>query len=122
MELIRGSDAPTRRGGENFSGTAWSRVLAGRDTHAPVRLYEVRFEAGARTHWHVHSGVQVLYVLDGTCQAGVRDGSRVEAGPGDLIRIEPGEEHWHGAGPNGPASHLAINIGFETRWLGREGE
>ena len=36
--------------------------------------------------------------------------------PGDIVTADPGEEHWHGAGGNGPMAHLAVAAG-ETYWL-----
>jgi quercetin dioxygenase-like cupin family protein len=44
-----------------------------------------------------------------------RDGTPVSLDPGDLVTALPGEEHWHGAGPNGPMTHLAIQFGV-TAW------
>jgi len=35
---------------------------------------------------------------------------------GDAIVTGPNEEHWHGAGRDGPFAHVVVNIG-ETRWL-----
>ena len=36
---------------------------------------------------------------------------------GDLVIIEAGDEHWHGAAPGGDGVHLAINLGSDTTWL-----
>ena len=36
---------------------------------------------------------------------------------GDVVVVEPGEEHWHGAAPGTVGEHLAINTGGETTWL-----
>ena len=35
----------------------------------------------------------------------------------DIVVIDPGEEHWHGAAPGTDGEHLAINAGSETTWL-----
>ena len=35
---------------------------------------------------------------------------------GDTVSAAPGEEHWHGAGPDGPMSHIAVSIG-DIEWL-----
>ena len=83
----------------------------------PVKLIRVEFPAGARTNWHTHTGVQVLVVLEGRCRFQHLDGPLGEAGAGETIYIPPGEKHWHGATPNGPMVHLAINIGLDTEWL-----
>ena len=44
-----------------------------------------------------------------------RDGTVSTLDAGDLVTALPGEEHWHGAGPDGPMTHLAIQFG-DTAW------
>ena len=83
----------------------------------PVKLFRVEFPAGARTHWHTHTGVQVLVILEGRCRFQHEGGAAGEVGVGETVYIPPGEKHWHGATPDGPMVHLAINIGLETEWL-----
>lgn len=83
----------------------------------PVKLIRVDFPAGARTNWHTHTGVQVLVVLAGRCRFRHQGGPLGEAGVGETIYIPAGEKHWHGATPDAPMVHLAINIGLETEWL-----
>jgi quercetin dioxygenase-like cupin family protein len=36
---------------------------------------------------------------------------------GETIYIPPGEKHWHGASPDAPMVHLAVNVSPETDWL-----
>ena len=36
---------------------------------------------------------------------------------GDVVVIDPNEEHWHGAAAGMAGEHLAINTGSETTWL-----
>ena len=91
--------------------------LLGRDDELPVRLYRVTFGQGARTYWHVHDDVQVLFGLSGTCIVVDRAGNAILLNPVDVATIEPGEEHWHGAAPGTDGEHLAINAGTETTWL-----
>jgi quercetin dioxygenase-like cupin family protein len=100
----------------NFHGTVERRDF-GSIKSPPGTALAVSFEAGARTHWHRHPGGQVLYILEGEARVGVREESAVELTSGDLVNTPPGEEHWHGAGPNGPMTHLAIQFG-DTEWLG----
>jgi quercetin dioxygenase-like cupin family protein len=76
----------------------------------------VRFEAGARNHWHSHAGGQLLHVIEGEgwVQSRGQDPQRIRLA--DTVTAAPGEEHWHGAGSQGPMAHLAVAMG-ETRWL-----
>ncbi len=82
-----------------------------------VKILRVEFPAGARTNWHTHTGVQVLIVVEGRCRFQHDGGPVGEAGVGELIHIAPGEKHWHGATPDAPMVHLAVNVAVETDWL-----
>ncbi len=103
----------------NFTLPALMQRVLGREDGLPVRLYRVSFGVGARTHWHSHDGVQLLYGLAGACSVVDRAGNEIVIGPGDLAIVEPDEEHWHGAAPDAKGEHLAINLGAETTWLER---
>lgn len=100
-----------------FTGQARMTRMPGLSDNPDVRAFRVAFEAGARTHWHTHSGPQLLVVLDGRCRLQC-DGEPVrEVSAGDVACIAPGERHWHGASADGPMTHLAVNIASETTWL-----
>jgi quercetin dioxygenase-like cupin family protein len=71
----------------------------------------VRFAPGARSRWHSHRLGQTLHILDGVALLGSRDGTVIEAHPGDTICTAPGEEHWHGAAPGRFIAHLALMEG-----------
>lgn len=96
-------------------GTMQRMVGAGDDE--PVRLYRVAFAEGARTYWHKHDASQLLFGLSGRCVVVDRGGEELILEPGDVVIIEEGEEHWHGAAPGGAGEHLAINCGEVTTWL-----
>jgi quercetin dioxygenase-like cupin family protein len=116
MKVTHGrEDRSSNRGGENFTGGVWQDSLLD-NPDGGARVYAVYFEPGGRTHWHAHAGGQVLYVTTGEGRVGTRD--RVERlRPGDVVHAPPGEEHWHGAGPESVLHHVAVSLG-ETRWLG----
>lgn len=44
-----------------------------------------------------------------------RGGELITIRPGDVIRIEAGEEHWHGATPGNFMTHIAVTEG-DTEW------
>lgn len=101
---------------KTFTGRARLTRMDGVSDAPPANVYRVAFEARARTHWHAHSGPQLLQIVAGTCRF-QKDGEPVrEAGPGDLIAFAPGERHWHGAGSDGPMTHVAVNIDAATSW------
>lgn len=102
---------------EHFAGAATLQRFLSADSAARGRVYQVAFEAGAATNWHIHSDVQIVFVVAGRCAAQVWGEAPVVAETGDVIRFEGGEKHWHGATADGPMTHLAINLGEATDWL-----
>ena len=61
-----------------------------------------------------------MYVTDGIGLVATRDGVQ-EIRPGDVVYIEPGEEHWHGATADRFMAHVAIQEADEdgevVTWL-----
>jgi quercetin dioxygenase-like cupin family protein len=101
----------------HFTAKAGAReLLPARKPSLPTAAMVVRFEPGARNYWHSHEGGQLLYVVDGTGSVQARGAAAERIRVGDAVRVEPNEEHWHGAGPSGPLAHIVVNVG-ETRWL-----
>ena len=91
--------------------------MLGASTNPAVNVYRVMFDAGARTAWHVHSGAQLLVVLEGECALLTLNQGLQIVSAGGVATIQPGEKHWHGAPPNTPMTHLAINVNATTKWL-----
>lgn len=109
MNVIRnGSQASAQGSGDYFMGTV--RIDSPFQRTEPARIggATVTFEPGARTAWHRHPLGQTLIVTAG-CGRVQRWGSPVEEiRPGDVVWIEPGEKHWHGAGARTAMTHIAI--------------
>jgi quercetin dioxygenase-like cupin family protein len=104
---------------DHFTGGARSALMASSHDRAAVRLYYVKFEPGARTHWHMHTGTQILLVHQGRCLLQREGGVVEELREGETTTIPPLVRHWHGAGREEGMAHLAINLdNRETRWLG----
>jgi quercetin dioxygenase-like cupin family protein len=100
---------------ERYTGVAAvARLLAARDDS--LRVYEVRFEAGARTVWHVHAGEQWLIGLVDVCVIQCMGEAVRRLGPGEASLIPAGVRHWHGAGQESGASHLVLNVVGATTW------
>ena len=96
----------TRSGGQTaagpqewFTGTVQIDGIRNPDGQSAVGCAHVRFAPGARTAWHHHPKGQTLYVTDGIGLVATRNRGVQEIRPGDVVYIEPGEEHWHGATP-----------------------
>lgn len=118
MKLITRAEAqvgsPTDR--EHFTGSASARALHRTEQPHPVSVSLVRFEAGTRNRWHRHGGGQLLHVVAGEGWAQSRGEPPLRLRGGDSLSTAPGEEHWHGAGPEGPMAHIAVSIG-DMEWL-----
>ncbi len=97
-DRLAGSDA----GGGRGEGT-WNTFSA--------NVSMVRYEPGARTYWHSHSGGQMLYVVEGEGWVQTRCDAPRRVGAGDAVSFAPGEVHWHGAGADGEMAHLAVTTG-----------
>lgn len=102
---------------DTFTGHARMTRMPGLSDAPAVKAFRVEFEPAARTHWHTHSGPQLLVVLDGRCRLQCEGEPAREIDAGDVACIAAGERHWHGASPDGPMTHLAVNIESVTRWL-----
>jgi quercetin dioxygenase-like cupin family protein len=101
----------------HFTGPITSLPVHESSDPQSVRALVVGFQEGARTHWHRHTGGQLLQVIEGRGRTQSRGGPVVELAPGDLVSVPPGEEHWHGAAEGASMSHLAISLGT-TDWGG----
>ncbi len=115
-----GSLPATDMTGEYFTGTVWAEPVNDAPSPARLRAIAVRFQPGARTHWHTHPLGQTLYVLSGIGRVRSWGGPVREIKPGDVVWIEPGEKHWHGAAPDHQMSHLAMHEaldGGHIDWL-----
>lgn len=118
MRILRLAERDSEPSDPNtFTGHACLTRMTGLSDDPKLNAYRVEFELRARTAWHTHSGPQLLVVISGRCRL-QRDGEPIaEIIPGDVACIAPGERHWHGAGPDAPMIHLAINIDSATTWL-----
>jgi quercetin dioxygenase-like cupin family protein len=121
MEIKRIGSQPSGRGPDDwFTGTVRIDPLFGAEEPARVGGASVTFEPGARTAWHTHPLGQTLIVIAGCGRARRKGGPVEEIRPGDVVRFEPGEKHWHGASPTTAMTHIAIQEqlhGKAVDWL-----
>ncbi|HQF06116.1 MAG TPA: cupin domain-containing protein [Bacteroidales bacterium] len=94
----------------NFTGTTWVHMFVNSDTIFNTSMGNVTFEPKARTNWHQHPGGQVLLVTGGMgfYQEKGMQARRIQEG--DVVKIPPYAEHWHGAAPESGLTHLAISV------------
>jgi quercetin dioxygenase-like cupin family protein len=92
-----------------FTGDVYIDAVASASAPGRVMANLVHFMPGARTAWHRHPLGQSLFVTEGIGLVQRRGGPVQTIRPGDRVRIEPDEEHWHGATPTRLMVHLALN-------------
>lgn len=122
MDIFAAGSRPTLQArSEWFTGTVWQDPVIEAPAPARVRALRVSFEPGARTAWHWHPLGQTLHVTEGCGLIGLRDAAPRVIRPGDTVWIPPGEQHWHGAGPETGMVHIAIQEagedGATATWL-----
>lgn len=74
----------------------------------------IRYEAGARTNWHTHTGPQMLWAEDGIGLWQER-GDPIKQMQKDMpIVTRANVQHWHGATPNNHSVQLTVYGGTIT--------
>lgn len=100
-----------------FKGQSYLQAL----TTSGVNASNVTFEPACRNNWHIHhKGGQILLVTSGRGYYQQWGKSAQELKAGDVVNIEPGVKHWHGAQKDSWFSHVAIAVpadGAYTEWL-----
>lgn len=103
-----------------FTGTTYLNMLVTRDETFNSSIGNVTFDAGARTNWHKHSGGQILLVTSGEGRYQEKGKDIQILKKGDVVKIPPNLEHWHGAAPDSNFAHISIEPNIpnnETTWL-----
>lgn len=117
MEIKRIGSRPSGKGqAEYFTGTVRTDPLF--EAHDPARAVglAVTFEPGARTAWHTHPLGQTLIVTSGCGLVRRWGGPIEEIRPGDVVWIQPGEKHWHGASATTAMTHIAIQEQIDGKY------
>lgn len=103
-----------------FTGTTHLQRLVAKDDIWNSSIANVTFDKGARTNWHKHSGGQILLVTAGEGRYQEKGKEIQILKKGDVVKIPPNVEHWHGAAPDSEFAHISIEPNLpnnETSWL-----
>lgn len=106
--------------GKYFTGQTYLTMLSSNDTVFNAPVGNVTFEPGARTNWHKHTGGQILLVLAGEGRYQERGKEVQVLHKGDVVRIAPDVEHWHGAAPESWFTHISLETNVPNNqaiWL-----
>ncbi|TNC62132.1 (R)-mandelonitrile lyase [Rubellimicrobium roseum] len=109
MKIQRAGSLPSGQGpSEWFTGRVRFDPLFAAEAPSRMAGNLITFEPGARTAWHTHPLGQTLIVTQGLGWVQRDAGPREEVRPGDVVRFDPGEKHWHGASATTAMSHIAV--------------
>lgn len=121
VTVARAGSLPSRSGPpEWFTGSVRVDMLFVPEEPSRVSGGLVTFEPGARTAWHAHPLGQTLVVTAGCGWVQQWGGPIQVIRPGDVVRIPPGQKHWHGATATTGLSHIAIQEqrdGTSADWM-----
>ncbi len=105
----QGSQKSFKGPAEYFTGDVSVDMLFPPNEIASFSGAYVTFQPGARTNWHLHPAGQHMIVTDGVALTGTRDGKVIEFKKGETVWCPANVDHWHGAGPDAPMTHLVIS-------------
>lgn len=104
---------------DSFTGNAYiEMMIANDDTYHFPQTNHLTFEPGARSSWHNHGGM-VLLATGGVGYYQEEGKPAQILRPGDVVNIEPGVRHWHGATPDSWFSQIVI---FDSHYVPEGGE
>lgn len=103
----------------NHVGVVWRSQLSSADSVFNFGVSEVAYEPGARLNWHLHLGGQILLITEGTGYYQEKGKPKQTVSKGDIIKCQPGIEHWHGATPKTGVTYIATTPAQKgpTVWL-----
>ena len=104
----KGSQQAFKGPDKYFTGDVQVNMLFPGNNTAHFSGAYVTFQPGARTAWHSHPAGQHMIVTAGTALTGIRDGKVIRFGVGETVWCPPNVDHWHGATPDAPMTHLVI--------------
>ena len=93
----------------NFASNFTGKITV--ENSSEMRMSRIRFEAGARTNWHVHSTGQLLLIESGRGRLFEQGGRIIELKAGEPVYTRANVPHWHGAAPDSPAVQFSVYSG-----------
>ena len=88
-----------------------------------VNLTRRGFDAGARSHWHVHGQDQLLFVQEGRMRYQMEGDRMKEIDLHESTYLDGGVAHWHGSVPDQGSTQVSVTFeqddpaGFDYEWL-----
>jgi quercetin dioxygenase-like cupin family protein len=121
ISITRTGSQPSAKGpAEYFTGSVRVDPLFKANDPSRTSGALVTFEPGARSAWHTHPVGQILIVTAGSGWVQQWGGPIEDIRQGDVVRIPPGQKHWHGATATTGMTHIAIQEqldGKAVEWM-----
>jgi quercetin dioxygenase-like cupin family protein len=99
--------APAGRG--NFLNNFTGNITVGNTKD--MSSSRIKFDAGARTNWHLHSAPQLLLVEEGRGRVQELGESIKDVPAGQPVLTKANVLHWHGAAPDQSALQFSVYSG-----------
>jgi 4-carboxymuconolactone decarboxylase len=102
-------------------GNVWLTEISAADSVFTYGIAQAVFDPGARLDWHQHPGGQILLITDGIGYYQEKGKPKQTVRKGDIVKCQPGVEHWHGATPQSGVTYIATSPAQngKTVWLHR---
>lgn len=102
-------------------GNVWLNELSAADSVFTYSISLATFAPGARLDWHSHPGGQILLITEGSGYYQEKGKPKQTVRKGDVVKCQPGVEHWHGATAQSGFTYLATSPTQrgKTLWLHR---
>ena len=81
-----------------------------------LRTVRFQYDAGARSYWHVHDGIQLLLPEVGTLRYQLQGQKMRDAPAGQPVFLPAGVPHWHGATPDQGMTQISVSVGT-VKWM-----
>jgi len=101
----------------NHTGDVWLHHVSKPDSIFNYSIAEASFAPGAKLNWHIHPGGQQLIITDGVGYYQERGKAINVVKKGDVIKCQPGVEHWHGASHDHEFVYIGVTEKTPTKWL-----
>lgn len=111
MKVIHLKDIPQQENTSSLFTAPITTQPAITEKESQYNVTYVHFPEGVRNKFHTHSNEQILIVTEGRGMVATED-EEIEIGVGDVVLIEAGEKHRHGAIPGSSMTHVAITPAF----------
>lgn len=101
--------APAPAGRGNFLNNFTGNITVGNTKD--MSSSRIKFDAGARTNWHVHSAPQLLLVEEGRGRLQELGEPIKDVPAGQPVLTKANVLHWHGAAPDQSALQFSVYSG-----------